>query len=62
MAIKALMLRKKLEEMQARMAQFAQKTEELNAREDELTSALGEADNDEQMRALEEMVDTFTAE
>ena len=62
MAIRALMLRKKLEEMQARMAQLAQKTEELNAREAELTSALGEADNDEQMRALEEMVDTFTAE
>lgn len=62
MAIRALMLRKKLEEMQARMAQLAQKTEELNAREEELSSALGEADNDEQMRALEEMVDTFTAE
>ena len=62
MAIRALMLRKKLEEMQARMAQLAQKTEELNAREAELTSALGEVDNDEQMRALEEMVDTFTAE
>lgn len=62
MAIRALMLRKKLEEMQERMAQLAQKTEELNARDAELTSALDEVDGDEQMRALEEMVDTFSAE
>lgn len=62
MALKALLLRKKLEEMQARMAQLAQKTEELNTREAELASAMDEATTDEQMRALEEMVDTFTAE
>lgn len=62
MALKALLLRKKLEEMQARMAQLAQKTEELNTREAELASAMDEATTDEQLRSVEEMVDTFTAE
>ena len=55
MAIKALLLRKKLEEMQARMAQ-------LNTREAELTSAMDEAETEEQLRSVEELVDTFTAE
>lgn len=62
MALKALLLRKKLEEMQARMAQLAQKTEELNTREAELASAMDEATTDEQLRSVEELVDTFTAE
>lgn len=62
MALKALLLRKKLEDMQARMAQLAQKTEELNTREAELASAMDEATTDEQLRSVEEMVDTFTAE
>lgn len=62
MAIKALLLRKKLEEMQARMAQLAQKTAELNTREAELTSAMDEAETEEQLRSVEELVDTFTAE
>lgn len=62
MALKALLLRKKLEEMQARMAQLAQKTEELNTREAELASAMDEATTDEQLRSVEEMVDTFAAE
>ena len=62
MAIKALLLRKKLEEMQARMAQLVQKTAELNTREAELTSAMDEAETEEQLRSVEELVDTFTAE
>lgn len=62
MAIKALLLRKKLEEMQARMAQLAQKTAALNTREAELTSAMDEAETEEQLRSVEELVDTFTAE
>lgn len=62
MALKALLLRKKLEEMQARMAQLAKKTEELNTREAELASAMDEATTDEQLRSVEELVDTFTAE
>ncbi|MGI5954277.1 phage major capsid protein [Dysosmobacter sp.] len=62
MAIKALLLRKKLEEMQARMAQLAQKTAELDTREAELTSAMDEAETEEQLRSVEELVETFTAE
>ena len=60
MAIKALLLRKKLEEMQARMAQLAQKTAELNTREAELTSAMDEAETEEQLRSVEELVDTLS--
>ena len=62
MAIKALLLRKKLEDMQTRMAQLAQKTAELNTREAELTTAMDEAETEEQLRSVEELVDTFTAE
>ena len=62
MALKALLLRKQLEEKQARMAQLQGKTQELQAREQELEASMDEAQTEEELRSVEELVEAFTAE
>lgn len=62
MALRALLLRKKLTEMQTRMEQMAAKTAEFTSREAELTAAMEEATTEEQLRSVEELVETYTAE
>lgn len=62
MALRALLLRKKLTEMQTRMEQLAAKTAEFTSREAELTAAMEEATTEEQLRSVEELVETYTAE
>lgn len=62
MALKALLLRKQLEEKQTRMAQLQGKTQELQAREQELEASMDEAQTEEELRSVEELVEAFTAE
>lgn len=62
MALQALLLRRKIEEKQGRMAGLLEKRETLKTRERELEAAMDEAQTEEQLRTVGEMVDTFTAE
>lgn len=60
--LNTLLLRKKLEGYQARMAELDQHTAELATRERELEAAMDEAHTDEELRSVEELVMAFTAE
>lgn len=62
MALQALLLKRKIEEKQGRMAGLLEKRETLKTRERELEAAMDEAQTEEQLRTVGEMVDTFTAE
>lgn len=62
MALKKLLLGKQLEGKRARMAELEQRTAELEAREAELTAATDEASTDEELRAVGELIEQFTAE
>ena len=60
--LKTLMLRKKLEGYNARMAELNQRTAELATREGELETAMNEAQTEEELRSVEELVTAFTEE
>lgn len=62
MALKALLLKRQIEEKQARMTALSAKTTELDAREAELTAAVEEAQTEEDLRAVNELIDAFSAE
>lgn len=60
--LKTLMLRKKLEGYRARMAELDQRTADLATREGELEAAMNEAQTEEELRSVEELVTAFTEE
>lgn len=62
MAIKALMLRKKLDEKKKLLDALREKTEMFKTREAELEAAVMEAETAEERAAVEDEVNTFTAE
>lgn len=62
MALRKLLLGKQLESKRPRMAELEQRTAELEAREAELTAATDEASTDEELRAVGELIEQFTAE
>ena len=62
MAIKALMLRKKIELRQKEFAKLAEARANLEKREAEAEKAIEEVENDEQMAAVQETVDALKEE
>ena len=62
MALKVLMLRKKLDDARAALEALRAKDQEFQIREAELETAIGEAVTDEDKQAVEEMVSDFEAE
>lgn len=62
MAIKALMLRKKLDEKKKLLASLLEKDNEFKTREAELEQAIAEANTEEEKAAVEECVEKFTTE
>ncbi len=62
MALRALLLRRQIEEKNTRMSALTQHTQELATREAELAAALDEAETDEQLRSLDTMVTELTEE
>lgn len=62
MALKALLLKRKIEEMNGRMATLSQHTVELTQREVELEQAMDEARTEEDLRSVEQLVEEFTVE
>lgn len=62
MALKALMLRKKIDNKKKELEAIRAKTAELEKREAELTAAIEEAESEEEQRAVEEEVEAFTAD
>ena len=62
MALKALMLRRKIDVKKADLEALRTKAEELQTREADLETAIGEASTEEEMSAVEAEVDALTAE
>lgn len=62
MALKALMLRKKLNDKQAALEELRSRDAEFETREAELVAAVEEASTDEEQTAVEEEVDKFEKE
>ena len=62
MAIKALMLKKKIDMRKKSLDELLAKDEEFNTRESELAKALEEATNDEEVDAVEEATAKFEEE
>lgn len=62
MALKALILRKKIDAAEKRMDAFRAKDAELEKRAEELEKAIEEAENDEDVKVVEEEADKFEAE
>lgn len=62
MALKALLLKRQIDEKKARMAELSAKGEELKQRESELEAAVKEAASEEELRSVSELTDAFTAE
>lgn len=62
MALKQILLRKKLEEKQKSLEQLRKKSEELQTRETELEQAVGEAETPEEQAAVEAAVQEFEQE
>lgn len=62
MALKALVLRRQLEEKQERMEQLRLKTQELKTRERELEAAVDEAKTEADLRSVEALVESFSEE
>ena len=62
MALKALLLRKKIEGKKKELNALLNKDADFEKREAELTAAIDEAEAEEEQRAVEEMADTFEAE
>lgn len=62
MALKALLLKKQIDEKKNRMAVLSGKTEELEQREKELETALDAAETEEDLRSVKELVESFSQE
>lgn len=62
MALKALLLKRQIDEKRGRLTELSAKTDELKSREAELEAALAEAKTEEELRSVSELVDAFTAE
>lgn len=62
MALKSLMLKKKLSDAKKMLEELRQKDDEFTKREEELTKAIEEAQTDEEKKAVEEEADKFDAE
>lgn len=62
MALKALLLKRQIDEKRGRLTELSARTEELKSREAELEAALEEAKTEEELRSVSELVDAFTAE
>lgn len=62
MALKALMLRKRIDAKNADLEALRKKAEEFQTRETELETAIGEASTEEEMATVEGEVDALTAE
>ena len=62
MALKALLLRKKLDAARAALEELRAKDQELQTREAELEAAIGEAVTEEDKQAVEGLVSEFEAE
>lgn len=62
MALKALLLKKQIDEKKSRMAELSAKGDELKQREAELEAAVKEAASEEELRSVSELTDAFTAE
>lgn len=62
MALKALMLRKKLDDANSKLEELRSKSAEFETREAELTEAINEASTDEERAAVEESVTAFESE
>lgn len=62
MALRALMLRKQIDDKQKELAQLREKDAEFERREAELETSIEEAQTDEEKAAVSEAVETFEAE
>ena len=62
MALKQLMIQKKIEQRKATLEKIFQETETLKNRSDELEKALEEAETDEEVSIVEESVAALEAE
>lgn len=62
MALKVLMLRKRLTEARGALSELLAKKEELKLREDEIAKAIEEASTDEEKKAVEDEIKAFDAE
>lgn len=62
MALKAMMLRRSIDNKTAQLEELRKKSEQLKTREAELEAAISEAATAEEEQAVGEMVDQFTAE
>ena len=62
MALKALLLRKQIDNKKKALEALRAKDAEFTTREAELTQAIDEVENDEQRASVQELVDAFTAE
>lgn len=62
MALKALMLRKKLDEKKAALDELRKAADGFSVREAELEQSINEAETEEEQKAVEEAVDAFEAE
>lgn len=62
MALKALLLKRQIDEKKRRMADLATKGNELEAREAELEAALNEAETEEELRSVKDLVCAFSTE
>lgn len=62
MALKALMLRKKLDQKNKELEALRAKDAEFQTREAELEAAINEAESDEEMSTIDEEMETFTKE
>lgn len=62
MALKALMLRKKIDSKTKELEKLREKSAEFETREAELETAIAEAETEEEQAAVNESIDAFTAE
>lgn len=62
MALKALMLKKKLDQRRKALEELTTRSAELEKRSAELEAAIAEAESDEEQKAVAEMVDEFEAD
>ena len=62
MALKALLLKKQIDNKRKALDALRAKTEEFKTREDQLTQAIEEVENDEQRAAVEEEINSFTTD
>ena len=62
MALRALMLRKKIDEKKKQLEQVKAKASDLEKREEELAQAIDEAETDEERNTVEDEVEKHEAE